>query len=97
MLYCDGFAFQKGKGLDTWRWDEISVIRSDVRRMGSIGSRISTHEYTLNQRNGVKVLLCDRIKTVAGAAEAIKRQVFVLVLPQLSITLAQAKPSTLAR
>jgi hypothetical protein len=46
VLYRDGFAFQKGKELHTWRWDEISVILSDVRREGSIGSRITVHEST---------------------------------------------------
>ena len=86
VLYRDGFTFQKGKDLHTWLWDEISLIQSDVRREGSIGSRITVHEYTLTQRNGIKVLLGDRIKNVGGAAEAIKRQVFALLLPPLAQT-----------
>jgi hypothetical protein len=86
VLYRDGFAFQKGKELQTWRWDEVEVIQSNTRREGSIGSRITVHEYTLTQHGGAKVLLGDRIKNVEGAAEAIKRQVFAHLLPPLTQT-----------
>ena len=82
VLYRDGFAFQKGKDLLTWRWDEITIIQSDLSREGSHGSTV--HQYTLTQRNGDKLILDDRIKNVGGAAEVIKRQVSAKLLPSLA-------------
>jgi hypothetical protein len=86
VLYRDGFAFHKGQELHIWRWDEIVFIQSNVWREGSIGSRYTEHEYTLTQRSGEKVILGNRIKSVGGAAEAIKRQVFAQLLPPLAQT-----------
>jgi hypothetical protein len=94
VLYQDGFAFQKGKELQTWRWDEVEVIQSNSRRVGSVGSRYTEHEYTLTQRSGDKVILDNRIKKVEGAAEAIKHQVFANLLPPLTQTYSSGQGLT---
>ena len=85
VVYRDGFAFRAGKDMHTWRWEEVTVIQSNLYRNSTgHGRGYIEHEYTLTKNSGDKVILDSGIKNVEGALEPIKHNVFAQLLPPLA-------------
>jgi hypothetical protein len=86
ILYQKGFAYHTGgKDIYTWRWDEISTILSDITSSYGEHGRVSeNHAYTLVKKNGEKFVVSDVLESVEKLIEAIKSNVFALLLPPLT-------------
>src|SRR5579859_1567048 len=84
VVYRDGFAFQVGKDIHPWRWEEVAVIQSSVWMTGSSHAVYVKHEYTLTRGNGDKVVLDDGLKTIQDALDPIKKNVAAHLLPPLA-------------
>ena len=82
VLYRDGFAYKSGnENVHVLRWDEISVITSNVDFQRT---RKAYHSYTLTQKSGENLVLDETLQDVEVLIEPIKRNVFALLLPPLT-------------
>src|ERR1041385_7682940 len=60
VLYRDGFAYKSGnENVRVWRWDEVSVITSNVDFQRT---RKAFHSYTLTRKNGESIVLDDTLQ-----------------------------------
>lgn len=92
VLYRDGFAYKSGaEDLRTWRWDEVSVITSNVDFQHT---RNAYHSYTLTKKSGESLVLDETLQAVKDLIDPIKRNVFALLLPPLVSSYKSGKAIT---
>ncbi len=92
VLYRDGFAYKSGnENVRAWRWDEISVITSNVDFQHT---RKAFHSYTLTRKNGETLVLDDNLQDADDLIDPIKRNVFALLLPPLTSSYNSGKALT---
>ena len=82
VLYRDGFAYKSGnEDIQVWRWDEVSIITSNVDFQRT---RRAYHSYTLTAKNGKSLVLDETLQNADDFIRPIKHNVFALLLPQLT-------------
>jgi uncharacterized protein DUF6585 len=92
VLYRDGFAYKSGnENVRVWRWDEVSVITSNVDFQHT---RNAYHSYTLTKKSGESLVLDETLQNVKDLIDPIKRNVFALLLPPLTSSYNSGKAIT---
>lgn len=92
VLYRDGFAYKSGnEDIQVWRWDEVSVITSNV---DFERTRRAYHSYTLTSKNGESLVLDETLQSAEDLIRPIKQNVFALLLPQLTSSYKTGKAIT---
>ncbi len=91
VLYRDGFAYRSGNDVHVWRWEEVSIITSNVDFQHT---RNAYHSYTLTRKNGENLVLDETLQDVKDLIDPIKRNVFALLLPPLSSSYNSGKAIT---
>jgi hypothetical protein len=65
VVFAEGFAASDRKGVQSWRWDQVLHVTANVVRHYTSGIYTGTsHNYTLVNTKGEKVILTDRLKDV---------------------------------
>ncbi len=65
VVYTNGFAYSDRKGVTSWHWDQVKDITANVVRHYTNGIPTgTTHEYTLVNSKGDKVVVNDAIQSV---------------------------------
>lgn len=65
VVFADGFASSDRKGVQSWRWDQVQDITANVIRHYTSGIYTGTsHNYTVVNIKGEKIILTDRLKDV---------------------------------
>lgn len=95
VLYKNGFAYSDRKGLKSFYWDEIQSIRSEVVKRYTNGFYTgTTHRYTIENYNGVRISLDDSLMRVEELASRIRRHTFPLLYQRYSQAYNTGDPVT---
>lgn len=82
-LYQNGFAYKDRRGLRLWRWKDVAALRMAVTRHDLFGINTSdTHAYTLENRNGGRLVLNDSFCRVEEMARVIEEKTFPSLFEQ---------------
>jgi hypothetical protein len=85
MLYQNGFAYKNRLGLHLWHWSDVVVLRMAVTRYDILGLHTGTnHVYTVENRDGKRLVLNDSFRSVEGLARAIEDNTFPSLFEQAS-------------
>lgn len=94
VLLCEkGFAIRSRKGIQEWRWEEITSIKVRITRQYANGVYTgTTHEYMLvNNQNG-RVTINEGFQKVVELGEVIESSVFPLLYEPAAEQYNQGKP-----
>jgi hypothetical protein len=84
-VYQNGFAYNNRKGLQTWFWQDVVSLRMAVTRHYTNGIYTgTTHVYTIESKNGKRLVLNDSIKRVEAVARIIEEKTFSGLYSQAS-------------
>ncbi len=76
-VYEHGFAHRDRRGVQAWRWEQVTALSAAVTRHFPGGDQTGTSRtYTLRDLRGGTLLLTDQLKDVEGLARAIEEAVF---------------------
>lgn len=65
VVYTNGFAYSDRKGVTSWHWDQVTDITANVIRHYTNGIPTgTTHQYTLVNKQGDKIVVNDAIQNV---------------------------------
>jgi hypothetical protein len=79
-VYDRGFAYRDRKGLQAWRWEEVTSLTSAITRHYTNGIYSGTsHRYTLFNHQNARLVLSDSIGKVELVAQAIDENIFPLL------------------
>lgn len=77
VVYDKGFAYRDRKGVQNWTWEEIHSLNAAVTRHYTNGIYTgTTHQYTLLNRNGGKLVFSDALTKVEDLAAVIEQAIF---------------------
>lgn len=65
VVYTNGFAYSDRKGINSWHWDQVKDLTANVIRHYANGIPTgTTHQYTIVNQRGEKVVINDAITNV---------------------------------
>jgi hypothetical protein len=80
VVYRDGLAYRDRKGVQTWRWNEIESLTSQVIKHYTSGIYTGTTRiYTLLRDDGDKLVFDDAFENVEALAGYVRENVFPLL------------------
>ncbi len=83
LLYRDGFAYKDRRGLHLWRWRDVTALRMAAIRHDVFGIHTGTiHTYTIENRNGNRLVLNDGFSRVEELAQVIEEKTFPILFEQ---------------
>ena len=96
VLYRDGFAYSYlGRGVQTWRWREITTIFSNETFQTGKRSSWTNRTYTIQKESGEQITLTNyQLEKVTEVIAAIKQNTYALLLPPLAGQYNSGQPVT---
>jgi hypothetical protein len=80
VIYQNGIAYRVRKRIRAWQWDEIDSITIAVTKNYFSGIYTGTsHFYTLNHKDGEKIILNDTIENIEELGAHINKNVFPVI------------------
>jgi len=74
LVYTNGIAYNDGKGLQTWRWEEVDQFLAAITRHYTNGIYTgTTYVYTLRKADGTKLVLDNRFNKVQDLGQMVER------------------------
>lgn len=81
VIYRDGLAYRIDKEPHAWRWEEVTVIQTN---MFYVNAHREGCEYTLTNISGEQIILDNNMKGMEDAMDLIELPVFALLAPPLA-------------